>query len=159
MNSSIESLVENLKKGCGTISELRQKFPNTSKHFTSDEQFNLMTMKGIYPYDYVDSFDKMNSKFPSMDKFYSKLNKSTCSINQYERAQKVWNKFKCVRFLDYHNVYLISDVFLLADVWASFRNTRFKVYELDCAYYFTAPGLSFNAMLKHTKVKLELFTE
>lgn len=160
MNSSVEALVENLAKGRNTMEEMRKAFPNTSKHFTDDEQFKLMTMKGIYPYDYIDSFDRMNeTKLPEQKEFYSKLYDSDCSDEDYEQALNVWNKFKCVKFLDYHNLYLKSDVLLLADVWESFRDTCFKNYNLDCLYYYTAPGLSFDAMLKLTGIELELLTE
>jgi hypothetical protein len=160
MNSSIESLVNNLKKGCTTIKDLRSKFPNTSKYFTNDSQFNRMTQKGIYPYDYIDNFNRLNeTKLPAIKEFSSKLNGTVCSPKEYERADQVWKEFQCEKFMDYHNLYLASDVLLLADVWASFRNTCFTNYKLDCTYYFTAPGLSFDAMLKHTDVKLQLFTE
>lgn len=160
MNSSISDLVDNLASGNNTITDLRKAFPNTSKHFTNDEQFKLMTMKGIYPYDFIDSYDKLNVKMlPEQDKFYSRLYDSNCSDEDYKQACTVWKTFKCKSFLDYHNIYLKSDVLILADIWESFRNTCYKNYDLDCTYYFTAPGLSFDAMLKFTKIKLELFTD
>ena len=160
MNSSIEKLVDNLKNGCNTIDELKKAFPNTSKHFKDVEQFKLMVQKGVYPYDYIDSYEKLNiDKLPSQDKFYSNLYNSSCSDEDYKQALTVWEKFECKTFLDYHNIYLQSDVLLLADVWKAFRETCFKNYNLDCLYYYTAPGLSFDAMLRFTKIELELFTE
>ena len=50
--------------------------------------------------------------------------------------------------MDYHNIYLKSDVLLLSDVWNNFKKTCYKIYELDVSYYFTAPGLSWDAFLK-----------
>ena len=160
MNSSIESLVDNLAKGKNDIKSLREAFPNTSNHFKDDEKFKLMTMKGIYPYDYIDSFDRLNEKeLPGQKEFYSKLYDSECSDYDYAKALNVWKVFKCEKLLDYHNFYLKSDVLLLADVWESFRNVCYSNYGLDCTYYYTSPGLSFDAMLKHTKIELELFTD
>ena len=160
MNSSIEKLVDNLADGCDDIKKLRLAFPNTSKHFKDDTEFKLMTQKGIYPYDFIDSFNKLNiSYLPDQKQFYSKLYGIDCSNEDYEQAKIVWKTFKCKTFLDYHNLYLKSDVLLLADVWSAFRNTCYKHYNLDTSYYFTAPGLSFDAMLKFTKIELELFTE
>ena len=61
--------------------------------------------------------------------------------------------------MDYHNIYLKSDVLLLADVWENFREVCFTNYKLDANYYYTAPSLSWDAMLKLTKVELELITD
>ena len=160
MNSSIEKLVDNLASSCNTTDELRKAFPNTSSHFKNDEQFKLMTQKGVYPYEFIDTYEKLNVKeLPPQEQFYSRLYNSKCSNEDYQQAVKVWGTFECKTFLDYHNIYLQSDVLLLADVWSAFRETCYKNYNLDCLYYYTAPGLSFDAMLKFTKVELELFTE
>lgn len=160
MNSSIESLVNNLRSGCKTVEKLREAFPNTSKHFNNNTQFEFMTQKGVYPYDYIDTYDKLNlAVLPPKEAFKSRLYDAECSDEDYKQAEDVWKAFGCETFLDYHNLYLKSDVLLLADIWENFRNTCYKNYELDCCYYYTAPGLSFDAMLKFTKVKLELFTE
>ena len=58
---------------------------------------------------------------------------------------------------DYHD--LKSDVLLLADVFEEFRNICLKNYELDPAWYYAAPGLSWDASLKFTGAKLELLND
>lgn len=59
----------------------------------------------------------------------------------------------------YHDLYLKSDVLLLADVFENLRKTRLQYYKLDPAHYFTSLGLSWDAMLKMTGVQLELTTD
>lgn len=160
MNSSIDSLVSNLRKDCNTDEDYKRIFPNSSKHFTDIQQLKLMTQKGVYPYDYIDSFNKLNrTSLPPRKAFYSRLYDSECSKQDYLRAKLVWKTFKCKSFLDYHNLYLKSDVLTLADIIQNFRDACYKNYELDFCYYYTAPGLSFDAMLKHTGIELELLDE
>ena len=60
---------------------------------------------------------------------------------------------------DYHDLYLVSDVLLLTDVFENFRKTCMQYYKLDSCHYFTSPGLSWDAMLKMTNIKLELMTD
>ena len=79
MASGLESLANNLKKGCKSIDDMRKVFSNTSEYFKNDEQFELMTKKGVYPYDYITSFDKLNDRrLPYRKDFYSKLNNNEC---------------------------------------------------------------------------------
>ena len=59
-------------------------------------------------------------------------------------------------FLDYHLLYLKCDVLLLADVFENFRKTCINYYSLDPANYISSPGLSWDAMLLKTNIKLEL---
>ena len=160
MASSIENLSNNLRSSSDDVNELRKIFKNTSDEFKNDEQFKLMIQKGVYPYDYIDNFNRLFENYlPDINSFYSKLNKSKCDINDYKHAQNVFNKFQCKNILDYHNIYLKSDVLLLSDIWDNFRNVCFKNYGLDTCYYYTAPGLSFDSMLKITKINLELLTD
>ena len=105
LNASIETLTNNLKKECKTIEELRAVFKNTSKQFSDDEQFKLMTSKGVYPYEYIDNYNKLHeTQLPEQNKFYSSLNNSHCKDEDYQRAIIVWNKFNCNTILDYHNI-------------------------------------------------------
>ena len=149
MSSSLEKLVSNLPK---------ESLKYTSKSFKG-EKLDLMVRKGVYPYDYMDSFEKFNHKLPSKEDFYSILNDQHISNEDYEHAQNVWNKFSLKNMGDYHNLYLKSDILLLADVFENFRNTCLEYYKLDPCHYFTSPGLSWDAMLKMTNIKLELMTD
>ena len=56
---------------------------------------------------------------------------------------------------DYHDHYLKKDIILLTDVFERFISTCLKCYELDPCHYFSSPGLSWDAVLKMTGVKLE----
>ena len=149
MTLSLEKLVSNLPK---------ESLKYTSKSFKG-EKLDLMVRKGVYPYDYMDSFEKFNHKLPSKEDFYSILNDQHISNEDYEHAQNVWNKFSLKNMGDYHNLYLKSDILLLADVFENFRNTCLEYYKLDPCHYFTSPGLSWDAMLKMTNIKLELMTD
>ena len=66
-----------------------------------------------------------------------------------------WNKFGFKTFEDFHDHYLKKDVLLLADIFEKFISTNLKYYGLDPCHYFSAPGLSWDAMLKMTKIELE----
>ncbi|KAL9979619.1 hypothetical protein ACROYT_G017302 [Oculina patagonica] len=149
MSSSLEKLVSNLPK---------ESLKYTSEIFKS-KQLNLMSRKGIYPYDYMDSFDKFNEKLPKKEDFYSILNDEHISDDDYKHAKNVWKTFKIKNMGEYHDLYLKSDVLLLADVFESFRKTCLEYYKLDPCHYFTSPGLSWDAMLKMTDIKLELMTD
>ena len=59
---------------------------------------------------------------------------------------------------EYHNLYLKSDILLLSDVFENFRKTCFKYYKLDPCHYFTSPGLTWDAMLKMTDIRLDLIS-
>ena len=69
-------------------------------------------------------------------------------------CEKIWDKFNMKNMSDYHDHYLKKDVLLLADVFETFINTCLKYYKLDLCHYFSAPGLSWDAMLKMAGVKL-----
>ena len=150
MSSSLDNLAKNLPD---------EAFKFTKQEF-KNEQFNLMKQKGIYPYDYMDSFKRFNeTQLPEKQDFYSILNNEHISDEQYEHAQNVWNKFHLKTMGDYHDLYLKSDIVLLADVFENFRKTCLQYYNLDPCHYFTSPGLSWDAMLKMTNIKLELMTD
>ena len=150
MSLSLEKLVSNLPK---------ETLKYTSKRFQGDK-FDLMIRKGVYPYDYMDSFDKFeDTVLPTKDQFYSLLNDEHISDEDYNHAQKVWKTFSMNNMCDYHDLYLQSDILLLADVFENFRKTCLEYYKLDPCHYFTSPGLSWDAMLKMTDIKLELMTD
>ena len=150
MGSSLDKLVNNLPK---------DDLKYTSKVFKG-KKLNLLSQKGVYPYDFMDSFEKFDqTKLPTKDQFYSILNDQHITDDEYDHAKKVWKTFKIKTMGEYHDLYLGSDVLLLADMFESFRKTCLQYYKLDPCHYFTSPGLSWDAMLKMTNIKLELMTD
>ena len=136
-----------------------ESFKLTKKDYSQDE-FNLLFRKGVYPYEYMDSWERFDeTALPPIEKFYSSLTDSHISKEDYEHATKVWNTFGCKTLGDYHDLYLKTDVNLLADVFENFRNLCLQQYKLDPANYYTSPGLSWDALLKKTNVELELLTD
>ena len=150
MSSSLEALVNNLPKDA---------FKNLLNYFTP-KQTELLKQKGFYPYEYMDSEEKFNdTKLPPREAFYSKLSGKGITEKDYEHAGNVWISFKMKTFKEYHELYNITDVLLLADVFENFRDLCLKIYGLDPVYYFTAPQLAWDACLKMTSVKLELLSD
>ena len=146
LQSSLANLVGNLQP---------EDFINTKKIFKKN--VDLLTRKGVYPYDYVSSLEKLSEKkLPPKEEFYSYLNDEGISDDDYQHAINVWNTFNCETIRDYHNLYLKSDVLLLADVFENFRKTCLHHYNLDPAHYYTSPGLAWDACLKETGQELEL---
>ena len=119
-----------------------------------------MKQKGVYPYDYMDNFQKFDEvQLPSKEDFFSILKNEHITNEQYEHAQNIWNTFNLKTMGDYHDLYLKSDTLLLADIFENFRKTCLQYYKLDPCHYFSSPGLSWDAMLKMTEVKLELIND
>ena len=146
LQTSLANLVGNLQP---------DDFHSTKEIFKSN--VDLLTRKGVYPYDYIGSLEKLSeTQLPPKEQFYSKLNDEDISDEDYQHAQNVWNTFKCQTIRDYHDLYLKSDVLLLADVFENFRKTCLKHYNLDPAHYYTSPGLAWDACLKETGQQLEL---
>ena len=94
-----------------------------------------------------------------MDAFYSNLNMSSISEDDHQHAQRVWEESGIHNLRDYHNLYLRTDVVLLANVFEAFRDTCLKHYKLDPVHFYTSPGLAWKACLKHTGIRLELLTD
>ena len=84
---------------------------------------------------------------------------SSISEEDYQRAQRVWKEFGIRDLGDYHDLYLRTDVVLLANMFEAFRDTCLKHYKLDPAHFYTSPGLAWCACLKCTGIKSELLTD
>ena len=150
MAASLDSLVNNLPK---------DDFINLGLCYSGDK-FNLLTRKGVYPYDYIDSFEKLKeTKLPPKEKIYSRLDEKDISDEDYIHAQKVWEAFEIKSMEGYLGLYNKVDVLLLADVFENFRDICIKNYKLDPNHYYTAPGLAWDAALKITEVELELLSD
>ena len=114
----------------------------------------LLLRKGVYPYEYMDDWDRFNEeKLPNKSDFFSSFNMEDVSEIDYRHATKVFNKFNIKNLGEYHDLYVQSDTLLLADVFNNFRNLCIKTYKLDPAYFLSLPGLAWQACLKKTGVK------
>ena len=109
MASSLDSLTTNLVLGGRKLFGFEDY---------SELQYNLLTRKGIYPYTYMSSWDKFEeSQLPPIESFYSNLNMSNVSEGDYEHVQRVWKKFRIRNLGEYHDLYLRTDVILLANIF------------------------------------------
>ena len=81
------------------------------------------------------------------------------SDEDYLHAQKVWDVFKIKNLGEYHDLYVLSDTLLLADVFEIFWNMCLNIYELDPIHFVSAPGLAWQPCLKKTGLKLELIAD
>ena len=150
MASSLVKLSSNLKI---------DQFVNLTKYY-SGNQLSLLLRKGVYPYDYVDCMKKFDeTSLSPKEAFYSKLACEGITDEDYHYAQTVWKEFNIESMKDYYNLYNLSDVLLLTDVFENFRNMCMNHYGLDPAWHFSAPGLAWDDALKIAKVQLELLSD
>ena len=93
--------------------ELIERFANTYKFCDNDlDKFIMLLRKGVYPYEYIDEWDKLNGIIPSKDSFYSNLTLENISETDYAHANNVFKKFNINNLGEYHDLYVIRDVML-----------------------------------------------
>ena len=140
--------------------ELIKKFKNMYSFCNNDlNKFILLLRKGVYPYEYMDSWEKFNmTSLPSKKEFYSNLNMEDVDDIDYRHGNNVFNKFKLENLGDSRDLYVQSDTLLLADVFENFRDMCLKEYELDPALFVLLPELAWQARLKKSNIELELLT-
>ena len=167
MSSSLGKLVKNLSENNLNIMKkfytIKDECDSTRGSRIKDSfssKAALLIRKGVFPYDWFDNIEKLNEeKLPDIEEFYSKLNDENISEADYEHAQNVWKKFNIKNMKEYHDLYSKTDVLLLADVFENFRKVCKENYKLDPAWYYTSPGLAWDAMLKMTGVELDLLSD
>ena len=150
---SLDSLASNLEDN--DFKQLLSEFP--------PNKLEIWKRKEAYSYEWVDSYEKFDHQELSLKEcFYSSLkygkrdnDNGHISDNQYLHLKMLWNTFNFNTFRDFHNHYLKKDLLLLADIFGKFIFTSLKNYNLDPCHYFSAPGLSWEAMLKMIKIELE----
>ena len=116
----------------------------------------LLRLKGIFPYDFLDSPDKlMDTALSAKDAFHDSLTNKPINESEYHRAQQTWEIFNCRNLKEYLGLYLCLDTLLLATVVESYRKSTDKHFQLDPLHYVSAPSSCFDAMLKITGVTLD----
>ena len=157
INASLENLASNLHN---------KEFKHLTSEFDVDK-LEILKRKDAYPYECVDSYEKF--KYPTLPEkkhFYSSFKdgkRDKCNGNfsdeQYQYLQNACNTFNFSIFEDFHDHYLKKDVLLLADIFEKIISTCLKYYNLDPCHYFSAPELSWDAMLKMTELELEKISD
>ena len=88
----------------------------------SSDYVKDFTRKGVLPYEYFDSEERLLEKeLPSKEQFYSTLNDSSISDDDYMHAQNAWSAFNCQSLGDHVKLYMKTDVLLSADISENFR--------------------------------------
>lgn len=173
MNSSLEKIAQNLTKDdFGLMRQMIDKDYAKGDQHKLNEMMDLICKKGVYPYEYMDSFERFKeTSLPSVKQFTSKLKYGTSNwrhLNGDQRKQlrkdkdhfdKVHHVFGSKNLKDDHDLYLKSDIYLLACVFEKFRQKTLEKFELDPCHYLSLPGCAWDSMLKMTGVHLHLFTE
>ena len=150
MASSLDSLTSNLVK-------VGQKLTGFKDY--SEDQYALLVRKEVYLYEYMKSWDKFTeTQLHPEQAFYSNLNMSNISDEDYKYAQRVRKGFDMKNLGEYHDLYLKTEVILLANMFEAFRCNCSEYYRLDPAHFYTLPGLAWQVCLKKTGVKFELLT-
>ena len=138
MNSSLDKLAKNLSD---------EDFKYLNEEFNS-EKLELVKNKGIYPYEYFDSFKKFEeTNLPDIVKFFTSLKDYGISEKEYQRAYDVWRVFEIKDLGQYPDLYLKTDVLLLT--------VSLSDYGLDPSQYISIPSLGWDCMLKMTGVKFK----
>lgn len=148
--------------GLDKLASYLEDYPILKSEFKdmTEKQVNLLTRKGIFPYDYMNNWNKLlEMQLPSKRDFYNSLNDTHVSDEAYAHAQSVWWTFKCKTMRDYSDLYMKTDILLLADIFEEFRLTCHKTYGLDPAFSYTLPGYAWQCMLYKTGQKLDLLTD
>ena len=163
MRSMTTSLLQSIDEVSETDKKISQaalieKFPNTYQLCNKDlNKFALLLRKGIYPYEYMDSWKRFKEEsLPDKEPFYSELNNEHITDEDYAHAQKVWDTFKIKNLGEYHNLYVQSDTELLADVLESFRDKCIEIYELDPAGFFICTRIGMASMFKKEQSRIRI---
>ena len=137
------------------VKRLIKKFPNIYQFCNGDiNKFVLLLKKGLYPYEYTDSWERFDeTSLPDKKSFYSELNLEDITDIDYVHAQKVFKESELENLGDYYKFYVQSDTLSLADVFENFRNQCIEIYKLTLLIFFSVPGLAWQAFLKKDKVE------
>jgi DNA-directed RNA polymerase subunit RPC12/RpoP len=128
----------------------KKQFPSLFQHYHEfpEESIELLSRKGVYPYNYMDSYHKLNLVgLPPQEAFYNDLLEENISDIEYAHAKNVYEKFGCRTFRDYHNLYLETDVLLLSDVLANFKSSISHYFGMDPLHSISLPSFAERAML------------
>ena len=144
-------------------SKIIQSFlPKNESKENMKRKIKLLTGgKGIYPYSLCNDADimKQMTNFPPIEKFFNDLTNTSCTLEDYKFAVNVYKSFNCKNLYEYTILYNHTDTLILAEIMTVYRKVIQDHFQMDIHHFLGIPGLSFNIMLKISKVKLELISD
>ena len=117
---------------------------------------------------FIDSFQFLSSSLDILVKNLSKndfknsseeFDNNVLDLVKHEHILNVWKTFEMKTMKDYYDLCLKCNALLLPDVFEKFRNNSLKNYGLSASNYLSAPCLSWDVMLKMTKVEYKLIRD
>lgn len=150
--SSLHSLLEAHRSRGTTISEW-PCLMGWLQHHHPDWPFEKLLSKGIFPYSFLDSFEKLRDtlELPSIIEFHKDSIGAPVSEEEWTKAKEVWKETDCVDLYDWMHIYLMRDVLGLADVMQDVRRVYFEAHSLDLYFFLSLPHFSLNALLLNVK--------
>ena len=157
LDAPLDKLVENLLHG----NNYDLKVLKSSLIYETEEQKQLLLRKGVFPYEWCDSYDKLvtTTEFPPHNCFYSNLKEDNISLEDYNHGKRTFQEFGCKNMLEYMSLYCMLDTVLLAECVMRFRYDIQNEFDLSCENYVSLPQLAFDCMLRSTGAKIEQMSD
>ena len=160
-NNRLNNICKDSGKICfKSINGLIKKVPCIYQFCNGDlKKFVLLLRKGVYPYEYEDSWERINETSLPDKKiaFYSELILEDITDKDYVHAQKVWEISEIKNLGEYHDMHVQCHALLLVYVFENFRETCIEIYALDIAHFLSAPGLVLD--VKYAKQYISMLLE
>uniref|UniRef100_UPI0035D00644 DNA polymerase n=1 Tax=Bartonella sp. CL43QHWL TaxID=3243532 RepID=UPI0035D00644 len=150
LQSSLDNITKSMTDDDFKIT--RHQFPNTT-------DFKLLRKKGSVPYSFYTSHESYNVTYLEKSMFFDELKNEMAPDSAYDEAKVIWDHFKIKNHGEFIDLYLKTDVLLLADLFEKFRNVNLNYFQIDPCHCYSAPGLTWQAGLKYTGINLELLTD
>ena len=157
LSSPLSSLADALKKSNHGFHILKEQM---NKLGYSSSVIDKCTSKGVFPYSYISSHEKLQETcLPSKEYFFNDLKDEHISDEDYNFAVNLFNEAGCANIAEYMVLYLSVDILLLAEVFENFRNIIFEEYGLDACTFVTAPSLALQCALYQSKIRIDLLED
>lgn len=150
-----------LAECASTLVKSEHDFPMLDELCDDDYQKQLLLRKGVYPYTFATSIEKLmeTKQLPPRSAFYNELSDQDISDEDYIHAERVWEAFDIKNMLEYTTLYLRTDTVLLAECMTNLRDNMWDDFKLDITKYLSLPMLAKDIMLKTTEVEMELIAD
>lgn len=148
MSDSLSNLVGNLTKEDMKVSNKLYALNGIKDDedlvngYTFEDKVSILSRKNVFPYVWFDSYDRMSAtSLPERKHFKLREDKIYASV--------AWKVLGCKTFEEYHDMYLLADVVLLAACFHAFRRNIYNMHTTDPAYFLGLPGLSWSIAMKY----------